>query len=203
VGIDCHRFGYQQRSTDHQRQPVRILSIARLVDEKGLEFGIRALHLLMKEMPHLQIRYDIIGEGRLRRHLQQLIDDCGLTSQIRLLGAKTQGEVIQSLRESDILLAPSMAEALPVSLMEAHAVGLPVVATQVGSVDQIVQHGKSGFLASPGDVPALCRHLSDLIQHPEMRAEMGRCGRRHVEQHYDIERLNDRLVNLYENLLAA
>jgi colanic acid/amylovoran biosynthesis glycosyltransferase len=92
---------------------------------------------------------------------------------------------------------------LPVSLMEAHAVGRAVLATHVGSVDQIVQHGKSGFLVPPGDVPALSRRLADLIQDPEMRAEMGRCGRRHVEQHYDIDRLNDRLVNLYENLLAA
>jgi colanic acid/amylovoran biosynthesis glycosyltransferase len=202
VGIDCQRFGYQRRSSD-QRQPVRLLSIARLVDEKGLEFGIRALHLLMKETPHAQIRYDIIGEGPLRGHLQQLIDDFGLMRQIRLLGAKTQGEVIQALRESDILLAPSLAEALPVSLMEAHAVGRAVLATHVGSVDQIVQHGKSGFLVPPGDVPDLSRRLADLIQDPEMRAEMGRCGRRHVEQHYDIDRLNDRLVNLYENLLAA
>jgi colanic acid/amylovoran biosynthesis glycosyltransferase len=202
VGIDCKRFSYQLPSTDPGR-PIRLLSVARLVEEKGLEFGIRALHRLMKETAHLQIRYDIIGEGPLRGHLQQLLRELGLVRQVRLLGAKMQGEVIQALLESDILLAPSLAEALPVSLMEAHAVGLPVVATQVGSVDQIVQHGKSGLLAPPGDVPALCRHLSDLIQHPEMRAEMGRCGRGHVEQHFDIDRLNDRLVNLYENLLAA
>jgi colanic acid/amylovoran biosynthesis glycosyltransferase len=202
VGIDCKRFGYQPPSADPGRS-VRLLSVARLVEEKGLEFGIRALHRLMKETAHLQIRYDIIGEGPLRGHLQQLLRELGLVRQVRLLGAKMQEEVIQALLESDILLAPSLAEALPVSLMEAHAVGLPVVATQVGSVDQIVQHGKSGLLAPPGDVPALCRHLSDLIQHPEMRAEMGRCGRGHVEQHFDIDRLNDRLVNLYENLLAA
>jgi colanic acid/amylovoran biosynthesis glycosyltransferase len=202
VGIDCKRFGYQPPPTG-RGQDIRLLSVARLVEEKGLEFGIRALHRLMKEIPHVQIRYDIIGEGPLHGDLQHLLHELGLVRQVRLLGAKTQGEVIQALLESDILLAPSLAEALPVSLMEAHAVGLPVVATQVGSVDQIVQHGKSGFLAPPGDVPALCRHLSDLIQHPEMRAEMGRCGRGHVEQHYDIDRLNDRLVNLYENLLAA
>jgi colanic acid/amylovoran/stewartan biosynthesis glycosyltransferase WcaL/AmsK/CpsK len=202
VGIDCKRFGYQPPSTG-RGQPIRLLSVARLVEEKGLEFGIRALHRLMQETPHLQIRYDIIGEGPLRGHLQHLLLELGLVRQVRLLGTKMQGEVIQALLENDIFLAPSLAEALPVSLMEAHAVGLPVVATQVGSVDQIVQHGKSGFLAPPGDVTALCRHLADLIQHPEMRAEMGRCGRAHVEQHYDIERLNDRLVNLYENLLAA
>jgi colanic acid/amylovoran biosynthesis glycosyltransferase len=202
VGIDCSRFVYRPRAAG-QGQPIRLLSVARLVQEKGLEFGIRAVNRLMKETPELQIRYDIIGEGRLRGHLQHLLHELGLVGQVRLLGAKTQGEVIQALLESDILLAPSLAEALPVSLMEAQAVGLPVVATAVGSVDQIVQHGKSGFLTPPSDIPALCGHLSDLIQHPEIRAEMGRCGRAHVEQHYDIERLNDQLVNLYENLLAA
>jgi len=202
VGIDCKRFVYQPRSTG-RAEPIRILSVARLVKEKGLELGIRALGRLLKETPQLQVRYDIVGEGPLRGQLEHLVGELGLVGQVRLLGPKLQGEVIQALLESDIVLAPSVAEALPVSLMEAQAVGLPVVATEVGSVDQIVQHGKSGFLAPPGDVSALCRHLSDLIEHPELRAEMGRRGRAHVEQHYDIDRLNDRLVNLYENLLAA
>jgi len=87
--------------------------------------------------------------------------------------------------------------------MEAHAVGLPVLATRVGSVDQIVQHGISGFLVPPGDVAALSRGLADLMESPDRRADMGRRGRRHIEQHYDIDRLNDRLVNLYSELLAA
>jgi colanic acid/amylovoran biosynthesis glycosyltransferase len=120
---------------------------------------------------------------------------------VRLLGAKSQDEVIGELRRSDILLAPSLAEALPVSLMEAHAMGLPVVATRVGSVDQIVREGCSGFLVEPGDAAALCRPLADLIRHPELRSEMGRRGRRHIERHYDIERLNDRLVEIYRELL--
>jgi colanic acid/amylovoran biosynthesis glycosyltransferase len=202
VGIDCRRFGYEPPSRNG-RKSIRLLSVARLVEEKGLEFGIRAFDLLVKDRPGAAIHYDIIGEGPLHRRMQRLIDELGLESRVRLLGAKSQDEVIRALRQSDILLAPSLAEALPVSLMEAHAVGLPVLATQVGSVDQIVQEGRSGFLVPPGDTAALCRRLSDLIQDPQQRAEMGLRGRRHVEQHYDIERLNDRLVNLYEDLLAA
>jgi colanic acid/amylovoran/stewartan biosynthesis glycosyltransferase WcaL/AmsK/CpsK len=202
VGIDCKRFGYK-RSTAPGGGPVRILSVARLVQEKGLEFGIRAFHLLAETRPSVPLRYDIIGEGPLRARLQNLIDDLRLGASIRLLGAKSQNEVIEALRASDILLAPSLAEALPVSLMEAHAVGLPVLATQVGSVDQIVEDGISGFLVPPGDVAALRRGLTDLMDSAAKRADMGRRGRCHVEQHYDIDRLNDRLVNLYQELLAA
>ncbi|MGH7854028.1 MAG: glycosyltransferase, partial [Candidatus Binatia bacterium] len=138
VGIDCKRFSYKCRADERRDHGIRLLSVARLVEEKGLESGIRALHQLTKDAPKVLFRYDIIGEGPLRARLQQLIDELGLSRDVQLLGAKSQDEVIEALHESDMLMAPSLAEALPVSLMEAHAVGLPVVATQVGSVDQIV-----------------------------------------------------------------
>jgi colanic acid/amylovoran/stewartan biosynthesis glycosyltransferase WcaL/AmsK/CpsK len=202
VGVDCKRFDYERKRA-RDRQPVRILSVARLVEEKGLEFGLRALRELRESVPATSFKYDVIGDGPLRGRLQQVIDRLGLGDSVQLLGAKSQNDVIEALRASDMLLAPSIAEALPVSLMEAHAVGLPVLATQVGSVDQIVQHGISGFLVPPGDVAALYRGLTDLMESAEKRAEMGQRGRRHVEQHYDIDRLNDRLVNVYKELLAA
>jgi colanic acid/amylovoran biosynthesis glycosyltransferase len=200
VGIDCRRFSYRGTAC-RSSEPIRLLSVARLVDEKGLEFGIRALRELLNTRPGVSFRYDIIGEGPLRARLQQLIDELQLGSRVRLLGAQSQEDVVRALAESDLLLAPSVAEALPVSLMEALAAGLPVLATQVGSVDQIVQHGISGYLVPPGDIPALCRRLAELMEHPEKRAEMGRRGRRHVERHYDIDRLNDRLAALYAALL--
>ena len=201
VGIDCKRFKYRcGQRPDHR---IRLLSVARLVQEKGLESGIRALHQLKQSAPDVSFSYDIIGEGPLHGRLQQLIDELFLRSEVHLLGAKSQDEVIDALQGSDILLAPSLAEALPVSLMEAHAVGLPVLATRVGSVDQIVQHGISGYLVTPGDVKGLCGRLRELIAEPQMRGDMGRRGRRHVEEQFNIDRLNDRLVNLYEDLLAA
>jgi colanic acid/amylovoran biosynthesis glycosyltransferase len=161
------------------------------------------VHGLKQQRPDISLQYDIIGEGYLRSTLQGLIDELALSDSVHLLGAKSQDEVIAALYSSDILVTPSLAEALPVSLMEAQAVGLPVVATRVGSVDQIVHDGRSGFLVPPGDAAALQRTLAELIQDPEQRAEMGRRGRLHVEQHFDIERLNDRLVDIYQHLLAA
>lgn len=202
VGIDCKRFSCK-RLVGRKRKFVRLASVGRLVKEKGLDFGIRAVDQLRQEYPQLNFSYNIIGEGPLRRDLQRLIDHLGMQSTVRLLGAKSQDEVIAELSESDIVVAPSLAEALPVSLMEAHAVGLPVVATRVGSVDQIVGDSISGFLVPPGDVDALCHRLAELIADPHKRVEMGRRGRHHIEVHYDIDRLNDRLVSLYQELLAA
>lgn len=203
VGIDCKRFNCRRSPARVGSNPVRLLSVARLVNEKGLEFSLHAVHGLKQQRPDISLQYDIIGEGYLRSTLQGLIDELALSDSVHLLGAKSQDEVIAALYSSDILVTPSLAEALPVSLMEAQAVGLPVVATRVGSVDQIVHDGRSGFLVPPGDAAALQRTLAELIQDPEQRAEMGRRGRLHVEQHFDIERLNDRLVDIYQHLLAA
>lgn len=203
VGIDWKRFDGEAESRRARGGALRILSVARLVKEKGLEFGLRAVHQLRRQRPDIELRYDIIGEGDLRPSLERLIEGLGLGACVRLLGANTQEEVIGALRAADILLAPSLAEALPVSLMEAHAAGLPVVATRVGSVHQIVRDGVSGFLVPPGDAPALSEALLELVDQPERRARMGCEGRRHVRQHYDIDRLNDRLVDLYQGLLAA
>jgi colanic acid/amylovoran biosynthesis glycosyltransferase len=202
VGIDCRRFSYH-RGGEREQKKVRIVSVARLVSEKGLDFGIRAVDQLRATCPQLDFSYTIIGEGPRRADLQGLIERLDLQLSVKLVGAKPQDKVIAELCESDILLAPSLAEALPVSLMEAHAVGLPVIATRVGSVDQIVRDSVTGFLVPPGDVDALARRLAELIGEPDKRAEMGRRGRRHIEQHYDIDRLNDRLVSLYQELLAA
>ena len=201
VGIDCKRFRF--RGGAGRRGPFRILSIARLVEEKGLESGIQAVQGLAQEAQKKPFRYDIIGEGPLRARLQRLVDELGLSDRVHLLGAKSQDEVIEALQESDMLFSPSLAEALPVSLMEAQAVGLPVLATQVGSVDQIVENGISGYLVAPGDVEAMRRRLGDLMEQREEGVRMGRLGRRHVEENFDIDRLNDRLVCIYTELLAA
>jgi len=78
---------------------------------------------------------------------------------------------------------------------------LPVVATKVGSTDEVVIEGKSGFLVPPRDIGALADRLKYLIEHRDRWSEMGRFGRKHVEQHYDIDKLNDQLVILYQRLL--
>ena len=124
-----------------------------------------------------------------------------------MLGPKPQHQVIQILNRAHILLAPSVTdkngdqEGIPVVLMEALAIGLPIVSTQHSGIPELIQDTVTGFLVPERDVEALFDKLKYLVKHPEMWLEMGRHGRNYVQEHYDINKLNDRLVEIYQGLL--
>lgn len=201
VGIDCRRFAY--RAAASGRRTIRLVTVARLVEEKGIAIALEALALLGKENPAPEIQYEIVGDGPLRATIERTIAQLGLSDRVRLSGALSQDGVIAALQAADVFLLPSLVEALPVSLMEAHAIGLPALATRVGSVEQIVQENVSGLLVPAGDAAALAVGLRQLIARREEWPDMSRAGRRRVETHYDIDRLNDRLVEIYRHVLAA
>jgi colanic acid/amylovoran biosynthesis glycosyltransferase len=206
MGIDCNRFLFMTRSPNSDGC-IRLVTIARLTEKKGVEYGIRAVAALLKD-GH-RIEYNIIGNGDLQNQLEQLIQDLEVSDQIHLLGWKDQAEIVNILNQSHILLAPSVTaqdgnqEGIPVALMEAMAMGMPVISTYHSGIPELVEHEVSGFLVPEQDTDALAKALSDLINHPERWAEMGRAGRLRVEEHYDINRLNDRLVTLYQHLLES
>ncbi len=187
----------------NSREPsgIRIITVARLAPEKGLEYGIRAVAGLLARHPEIKIEYDIIGGGELQASLQQLVTELGMENTICLAGPMAHDEVLQHLGRSHIFLLPSLAEALPVSLMEAQAAGLPVVATDVGSVSQALEDSRSGFLVPPGNTEALTDRLSYLITHRGQWTEMGECGRAYIKEHYDRTMLTDKLIELYKQLL--
>jgi len=203
VGIDLRKFSPGGQFSESSKDPnlIRILTVARLVDDKGLGYGIRAIDKLLREYPEMNVRYDIIGGGPLREELAELVRDLKLNEVVHLLGPQNQDDVIAVLERAHVFLLPSVAEVLPLALMEAQAMELPVVATEVGSTDEVVIEGKSGFLVPPRDADALADRLKYLIEHRDRWSEMGRFGRKHVEQHYDIDKLNDQLVILYQRLL--
>ena len=203
VGIDLECFPVRKYEGSKVRRTITVLSIARLVEEKGLEFGIKAVHMLSQRHSDLSLRYNIVGGGCLEEKLRNLIRKLGLEDIVFLLGPQTQSEVIRNLMKADLYLMPSIAEALPVVLMEAHAAGLPCIATRVGSTDEIVLDGKSGFLVPPRDANALADRLQFLIDNPELCGQMGKCGRQFVEENYDIKVLNKKLVDIYRNLIYS
>jgi colanic acid/amylovoran biosynthesis glycosyltransferase len=194
----------------HPRGPknngkTKIVTVARLVEKKGLEYGIQAVAKILERRRNVE--YHIAGEGPLRDRLQSLVQRLNAGDHIRLLGWKTQAEVTELLRTSDILLAPSVTtsagdeEGIPGVVMEAFVQGLPVIGTHHAGIPEVVKDGKSGFLVPERDVEALAAKLERLIEFPELRFAMGQNGRAFVEEHYDVDRLNDRLVKIYQQLL--
>jgi colanic acid/amylovoran biosynthesis glycosyltransferase len=184
----------------------RIVSVARLVEMKGIEYGVRAVARLVDEFPGL--RYEIAGDGPLRPELERLSAELGVGERVRLLGWQTRDEVEALLGEGGIFLAPSVTaadgaqEGLPTVLMEAMAWRLPVVATGYSGTPELVRDGVDGRLVPERDVDAIVEGLRGLLRDPAARARMGESGRKRVAERHDIERLNDRLVERYRELLG-
>ncbi len=204
MGVDTSKFNFSKRE---KRDTIRLLTVARLIEKKGVEFGIRAVAKVLKR--YSAIEYKIAGDGELRNKIEELIEDLKIGEKVRLLGWQQLNEIKELMQEADILLAPSVTsvsseqEGIPVVLMEALATGLPVISTQHSGIPELVQDGKSGFLAHERDVDALAERLEYLIEHPEIWPEMGRAGREQVEENYDIDKLNEQLVEIYQKLLEG
>jgi colanic acid/amylovoran biosynthesis glycosyltransferase len=204
MGIDTEKFRFFPRKPRLEGK-IQLLTIGRLVEKKGMQYSIKAVAEVMTRFPN--IKYKIIGDGHLRSSLEALIEELKVVGRVQLLGWKEQEELVKFLTEADILLAPSVTshdgnqEGIPVVLMEALAQGLPVISTYHSGIPELVQDKKSGLLVQERDVNSLVEILEYMFMNQEIWAEMGKEGRKHVEESYDIEKLNDQLVDLFEKTL--
>lgn len=208
TGIETNQLT-PRTAAERTDNTIRLISVARLVEKKGVEYGIRAVAQVLQRMPHLHLRYDIIGEGPLRPELEALIAAYGLADRVRLLGAKRMEEYQAAIRNADMLLSPGVTssdgdmEGISVVLVEALACGVPVLSTHHSGTPELVRDGEFGLLTPERDPGALADAIMTLIEDPERRIGMGMAGRAYVLEHYDIEQINDRLVMLYRRLCAA
>lgn len=205
-GLDCRRFPLIPRSFPSDGK-IRIATTGRLVEKKGIEYSIRAVAKQALVYPNLE--YNIIGDGILRESLQKLIDDLNSSHFIHLLGWKDEDEIVEILNQSHIFMAPSVTAAdgnqdAPVNVLkEAMAMGLPAISTYHGGIPELVEDGISGFLVPERDVETLAEKLGILVKNPQLWPEMGKAGRAYVEEHYDLNKLNDTLVELYRKTLTS
>lgn len=205
-GIDCNTFVFTPRTLD-PGQPVRVATTGRLIEKKGIEYGIRGIAIALQSYPNLE--YNIIGDGCLRADLERLIQELGVGDRVHLLGWRQQRELVTILDRSHIFIAPSLTakdgnQDAPVNtLKEAMAMGLPVIATNHGGIPELVEDGVSGFLVAEADGGAIGDRLLHLIHHSHLWPTMGRAGRSQVEAHYDMHKLNDELVEAYRNVLQG
>jgi colanic acid/amylovoran biosynthesis glycosyltransferase len=202
-GVDLTQFPFAGRRLEKGAK-LRILTVARLVEVKGIEYSIRALAKVADRFP--DVEYRVAGSGPLREPLERLARDLGVSERVHFLGPVTQEGIVQLYAGAHIFVLSGVVgddgaeEGQGVVLLEAAASGLPIIASRVGGIPESVLDGRSGFLVPPRDVDALAERISYLAEHPEIRPDMGRAGREHVEKHYDMDTLNDRLVEIYREL---
>jgi colanic acid/amylovoran biosynthesis glycosyltransferase len=203
IGTDTRRFAFTPRLPPSDGV-VRLVSVARLVEKKGLEIAVKAV--AKASATGLPLRYDIVGDGDGRDRLVSLIRELQVEGIVSLLGWKTQEEVVRILDRAHVLLAPSITaasgdqEGTPVALMEAMAMGLPVVSTYHSGIPEMIRDGVCGYLVPEGDADRLAERIVCLAREPQRWAEMGGAGREIAEAEFDVRKLNDRLVELYKQL---
>jgi colanic acid/amylovoran biosynthesis glycosyltransferase len=157
---------------------------------------------LVARRPCTVVRYRIIGDGEDRDRLAALVETLGLGAVVEFVGPLPTPDVICWMHASHLFLLSSLAEATPTVLLEAQATGLPVLATDVGGVRDIVA-AQAGFLVPAADPDALADRLTAIVDHPECWPDMGRAGRRFVEERHDIVDLDARLAALFEGLVLG
>ena len=143
----------------------------------------------------------MVGDGPDRVRLEQVAHDLGIARSTYFVGYQT--DVAGYYRLFDAFVLPSVNEGTPVSAIEALASGIPVVATRVGGVPDVVTEGVDGFLVSPRDTEAAADRLAELARDPELRRRFGEAGRAGMRERYSVERLVDDVDRLYRSLLAA
>lgn len=197
MGVDLDDLAAQPRL----RTPsvaLRLLTVGRLIEKKGVADGLRAVALARRR--GVPLTYTVIGDGPLRATLQTLARELGIDDAVWFAGWQVQEKVTEALYAHDVLLAPSVTaadgdqEGIPVTLMEAMATGMPVVTTRHSGIPELVEDGVSGLLAPEGDPAALADALRWLAGPPERARAMGRAARRRVAAEYDAAALDDALA---------
>lgn len=196
-GLDLASFESAQRKANPKT--VRCLAIGRLIPRKGFQFLIRALPQILDKVQH-NFEIEIVGDGPHRETLVKLVENLDVTSYVRFAGTVPYSELPQKYREADIFILPSLAEGMPLVVLEAMGTGLPIIASRVQGIDELVAEDVNGALFDPGDVDGLASCLIQLINAGETRVEMGKVSTEKVKP-YDWKNIADTYLALYEDIL--
>lgn len=170
--------------------------VGRLTEQKGLDVLLRAVAEIRNQ--RTCFRLWIIGDGPLRGELEHYASEQNLVPTVQFLGFKDNVPML--LKASDVFVLPSRYEAMPISLLEAMASGLPCVVTDVGDNAELVEDGVTGIVVPPNDPDALAIALEKMLFNSEIRRLMGEAARRKAQE-YSIEQMVTRITSVYEELL--
>ena len=179
-GVHLGTYGQGERDAFAKR----VLFVGRLDAVKGVPLLLDAFAAALKTHPDATLT--VVGDGPARAALEAKAGEMG--DAVTFLGYQPQDAVAGLLQQADMLVLPSFAEGVPVVLMEAMASRIPVIASRVAGVPELVEDGVSGFVVPPGDLETLTARLETLLADPELCARMGKAGRAKVEAEFDLDR---------------
>lgn len=173
--------------------------VGRLEEQKGHRYLLAALPELSREIPELVVL--LVGEGRAGEALKRQAEELGISHLLHFLG--TRRDLPRLFRALDLFVQPSLWEGLPLTLLLAMGSRLPVVATRVSGVTEVIKDGVNGWLAPPGDTGALAAAIGELYRQPRLRERMGEAARMTVVEEYSQEVMLQRLKTLYQEIIQG
>lgn len=172
-------------------------SIGRLSAEKGFEYLIDAVPILLKQ--NVNIKLIIIGEGHEKIRLQKKIDTLNISNKVLLAGYKR--EAYRYLDCFDIFVIPSLTEGLPISILEAMQAKIPIVASRVGGIPEVLQNGKGGLLVEPKNPTSLAHAILQIIDNPDLSQKFTNFSYKEAVSKYTGEDMALKYINLYGKLI--
>lgn len=198
-GVDTDLFSPSRLKRD-VTDAVSIGIVKKLEPVYGIDILLKAFDELVGKHGE-GIEMHVVGDGSDRERLLSMRECSSCPSQIHFHGAIPNPEVPEVLRDLDIFVVSSRRESFGVAAVEASSAGLPVVATDVGGLPEVVDHEETGIVVPPEDVDALSAAIDRLIENPAERRKLGSAGRRKVEEHYDWDENVTRMIDIYERIL--
>ena len=193
-GVDATRYTSQSRNW----LPPQLFSVGRIVHQKGLDLGLRAL----AGLKDLDWHWNIAGDGPQMNTLKSLARELGMADRVTFLGWQSREELEKDYHQANLFLFPSRHEGMPNAVLEAMSSGLPVVATRIAGSEELVLDGVTGLLVNPEDVDSLRDGLSRLIVEEKMRMQMGQASRQRVETEYSWEHVARQYSTILQSLIA-
>jgi glycosyltransferase involved in cell wall biosynthesis len=196
-GVDLDRFAPPEGKS---RDGLVVGSVGRLSPEKGLKYLLRAMAEITRQEPRARLL--LAGDGPERRSLEQLVARLGLLDRVEFTGEVPHDQVPRALARMDVFVMPSTWEGFGVAALEAAAMKLPILASNVHGIPDVVEDGVTGILVPPKDVAALSQAILRLLRDPEERRRMGRAGREMVATRYSWADNVRQMEALYNELLG-
>lgn len=198
-GVDLNIFKPQPI---HKDDTIKIGTVRSFTPKYGLEYLIRAFAKLRQKYQNISL--SLIGDGPLRQTMQSLAVSLELGESIIFAGAIPNAEVADKIRDFDIFVMPSVGEGdiFGVAAVEAMATGLPVVATRVGGLPEVVDDGRTGAIVEPANIDSLVNGIEPYILSGDLRKRHGLQGRAKAEKYYDWIQNAQAMESLYSNILA-
>lgn len=200
LGTDVRRFAPPPEQ-DRPQGPLRIVTVGRLVPVKAQALLIEAAAELQRR--NVDVHVTIVGGGPRRQALERLAARLGVADRCSFTGALGHDNVLERYAEADLFCLPSFGEGIPVVLMEAMAMGLPVVTTRIAGIPELVEDGESGFLVTPGRTDQLVQAIERLAGDPGLRRRMGQAGRGKVTADFNLDDSARALERLFGGLASS